>query len=181
MYSQAQFTVSRSDWIHFKRIASWRLKRALYKVGRAFNLLVVLMFALLPASPMGAMPTSAEGTAALVTDKGTYSPDEVVLISGSGFEAGDFALPVLQPDATVASGSVTADEGGAFTFEFSPDGGDGTYEARAYPADWSGDWSEAPLASVSFSVTTPPPQTEEPTPDPTEDPTVESTEEPTED
>src|SRR3972149_7038651 len=55
-----------------------------------------------------------------------------------------------------------------------PLGSAGTYEVRAYAPG-----NEAPVASVSFTVTAPPDPTQEPTAEPTQEPTTAPTQEPT--
>ncbi|MEJ2304886.1 MAG: hypothetical protein P8Y14_25460, partial [Anaerolineales bacterium] len=105
---------------------------------------------------------AAEGDAAtLSTDKPDYSPGDTVHITGGGFVAGNgYVLPVLRPDGTIVKGdgsftpgwdTVTADASGNLAYDYQLDGIFGTYEVRAYPSDWSGDWNLAPLASVTFT------------------------------
>ena len=117
-------------------------------------------FALL-ALPSGALSTNSPE---ISTDKPDYAPGETVHISGTGFQAGDYALPVLRPDNSLVKGDgsftpgwdiVTADAEGNFSYDYILNGIVGTYEARAYPADWSGDWGADPLASVTFTDANP--------------------------
>ena len=37
------------------------------------------------------------------------------------------------------------------SYDYQLNGVEGLYEARVYPADWSGDWGAEPLASVTFT------------------------------
>ena len=161
------------------RAAAWRTKRAARWTGRALHFFIVLMMTLLPVAPLGAMPAYAEGEALTATPLDA-APDETVFLSGSGFEADiSYDLLITIPDLSTETYPVAADADGAFTYEYLPTGGDGAYVGSVYPA---GD-SSTTLASASFSVTTPPPPTEEPTAEPTaeqtEEPTAEPTEEPT--
>ena len=106
---------------------------------------------------------SADGPT-LVTDKGDYAPGEVVHITGTGFASGaTYAMPVKRPDgsivlvepvthvATPGWGFATADWAGNLSYDYQLNGIVGDYEARAYPATWSGDWNETPIASVQFT------------------------------
>jgi hypothetical protein len=108
--------------------------------------------------------TAAIASAAtLTTDKADYKPEEVVHISGTGFNPGEtYAMPVKRPDgsivlvdpilhfATPGWGFAVADGAGNLSYDYQLDGVAGSYESRAYPLVWSGDWSEAPVASVTF-------------------------------
>src|SRR5439155_1323522 len=98
----------------------------------------------------------AEG-ATLRTDKPDYAPGEVVHISGTGFAPGEtYAMPVKRPDGSIVLvdpvthiptpgwGSATADASGNLSYYYQLDGIIGSYDARAYPAGWSGDWNQAP-------------------------------------
>jgi len=107
-----------------------------------------------------------EGTTpSLTTDKADYAPGEVVTVFGADFTPDTaYALPVLRPDGSIVtidpiSHEITygweitepAGADGSFAYFYQLDGILGTYEARAYPADWTGDWNETPLASVTFT------------------------------
>ena len=72
------------------------------------------------------------------TDKDDYSPDETVVISGSGL-IGDtlYDIPVIRPDGTIATGDGTfthgwdtfeTDTDGKFTYNYKLDGIEGLYE-----------------------------------------------------
>jgi hypothetical protein len=105
-------------------------------------------------------PSNAAPAPTLVSDKADYSPHEIVHLTGSGYTAGAaYDLPVRRPDGSIVKGdgsfapgwdSVTADGSGAIAYNYALDGVFGIYEARVYPSSWSGNWDEAPLASVSF-------------------------------
>ena len=75
----------------------------------------------------------------------------------------EYAVPVKRPDgsivlidpvehtATQGWGAATADATGNLSYDYQLNGVAGVYEARAYPANWSGEWSETPIASVTFT------------------------------
>jgi hypothetical protein len=99
----------------------------------------------------------------LTTGKSDYFSGEIVDITGSGFAPGTiYALPVMRPDgsiviidpvtrvATPGWETVLSDAEGHLAYSYQLDGILGDYEARAYPADWVGDWSQPPAASVIF-------------------------------
>ncbi|MGH2375040.1 MAG: hypothetical protein ACRDIC_16435, partial [bacterium] len=115
-----------------------------------------------------ALATAVGGTSpTLATDKTDYAPGEVVHITGSGFNAGEsYALPVKRPDGSIVTidpdthavtpnhwDVVTADADGSLAYDYQLDGIEGPYEARAYPADWGGDWNDSSLSSVGFTDT----------------------------
>jgi hypothetical protein len=115
----------------------------------------------------GAITASAAAQPSITTDKADYKPGEVVHISGTGFVPGEtYAMPVKRPDgsivlvdpvlhfATPGWGFAVADAAGDLAYEYQLDGVAGAYEARAYPVTWSGDWTEAPVASVTFTDST---------------------------
>ena len=101
----------------------------------------------------------------LTTDKADYAPGEVVQITGTGYESdAEYAVPVKRPNgdivtvdpfthlATPGWDTVNADELGNLSYPYQLNGVQGTYEARVYPAGWSGDWGAEPLlASVTFT------------------------------
>jgi len=104
--------------------------------------------------------SGVQGAPTLTTDKPDYLTGEVVHISGGGYAPGDYALPVLRPDGTIVKGDgsftpgwdvVTADASGNLAYDYQLDGVAGIYEARVYPSDWSGDWSQALIASTTFA------------------------------
>ncbi len=122
--------------------------------------LAIVMTALLA---VGAIPALAAGAPSLATDKPDYSPGQVVHISGTGFAAGNYDIPVKRPDgsivlvdpvthtATPGWGTATAGADGSLAYDYQLDGIAGSYEARAYPSPWNGDWTAAPVASVTFT------------------------------
>jgi len=114
------------------------------------------------AAAIVAIPALARAsTATLSTDKADYSPDQTVHFSGSGFGASTtYAFPVLRPDGSIVHGDgtftpgwdlVTSDSSGNLAYSYQLDGIQGSYEGRAYPAGWSGDWNASPVASVIFT------------------------------
>jgi hypothetical protein len=106
-------------------------------------------------------PTPAVTNPTLATDKPDYRPDETVHITGSGYDAGAaYAVPVMRPDGTMVRGdasglpgwdTVSADGAGNLAYDYVLDGIFGLYEARVYASPWSGNWSETPLATVTFT------------------------------
>jgi hypothetical protein len=127
--------------------------------------LVVTLLTLAAAFALFAFTSTANaGAATLSTDKADYAPGEVVHISGTGFAPGaTYAMPVKRPDGSIVTidpvthiplpgwGFATADPVGSLAYDYQLNGIQGEYEARAYPATWSGDWSEPSLASVTFT------------------------------
>src|SRR5512133_1156553 len=151
------------------------------KLGLFRLLDVIVILTMLFGGPMNvyAAPLAQDATPALATDKTDYASGETVHISGANFAAGDYLLRAIGPDANIADwGSVTADDTGAFQSDSPQMGASGSYELRAYPAGWSGDWSESPVAGITFTVTAPAP-IDTPTVEPTTEPTQASTTEPT--
>src|SRR3990172_3153349 len=123
----------------------------------ALALLIAVGSALSDSQAVAQTPT-------LTTDEADYAPGEVVLITGEGFAPTTaYAIPVMRPDGSIVVidpdthditpgwDAVLADANGGFTYNYQLDGIEGLYEARAYPANWAGDWSETPLASVTFT------------------------------
>src|SRR3990172_1801611 len=169
-------TVIRRGRSASRRLAS-QARGAARWISRAFPLWMTIVLALAAFAPLG--PSAAGAAAALqdgpilLTDRTGYQPGDTVHITGVGFAPGEYALPVMRPDGSTAPGAVIADEAGGPAYDYLPDGGEGSYEARAYSAGWSGDWGEAPLASVTFTVAPPPAPTG--TPVPSETPTPEPT------
>jgi hypothetical protein len=114
-------------------------------------------------APLG--PVHSDTTPTLTTDKADYAPEEVVHVSGTGFVPGTYAMPVKRPDGSIvvvdpsthqASPSpqwenATADDNGNLAYNYQLDGIGGTYEVRAYPSNWSGDWGADPIARVTFT------------------------------
>jgi hypothetical protein len=97
----------------------------------------------------------------LTTDKEDYFAAEIVPVQGAGFDADtDFDIPVIRPDGSIVLGdgsfrpgwdTIRSDGDGAFTYYYQLDGIDGTYEVRVYPAPWSGNLGELPVASMTFT------------------------------
>lgn len=119
----------------------------------------VVLGALLAVSSL-ALPQASALTPTFVTDKPNYLPNETVHITGTGYDAGAiYDIPVRRPDGTVVKGdgsfapgwdSTVASSSGALAYDYRLDGVYGLYEARVYPEAWAGDWSQAPLARVTF-------------------------------
>ena len=116
------------------------------------------------AGLLAPMVASAQGAATLSTDKADYHPGEIVHITGSGYAPDtEYAVPVKRPDGSIVTidpsthvatpgwHTVTTDAGGHLVYDYQLNGVQGSYEARAYPAAWSGDWSETPVASATFT------------------------------
>jgi Prealbumin-like fold domain len=108
--------------------------------------------------------STLEGTPTLTTDKADYGPGEVVHISGTGFAASTtYAIPVKRPDGSIVTidpkthvatpgwGTATTDAYGNLSYDYQLNGIYGLYEVRAYDHPWSGDWSQTPVASVTFT------------------------------
>ena len=117
-------------------------------------LLAVVLLALVAGN------SSVQGAPTLTTDKPDYLSGEIAHISGGGYAPSQYALPVLRPDGSIVKGDgsftlgwdiVTADAEGNLAYDYRLDGIFGGYEARVYPADWSGDWGQAPIASTTFT------------------------------
>jgi len=71
-------------------------------------------------------------TAVVTTDKTDYSPEETVLISGSGFNPNtQITVSVTRPDSNTESENVMSDSNGAFTYNYQLDGITGTYNVVA--------------------------------------------------
>ncbi|MBA2360366.1 MAG: hypothetical protein H0V79_05420, partial [Actinobacteria bacterium] len=72
-------------------------------------------------------------------------------------------MPVKRPDGSIVVVDpilhlatpgwqwATSDAAGNLTYDYQLNGIEGLYEARAYPANWFGDWYSQPVASVIFS------------------------------
>ena len=108
--------------------------------------------------------STAFASATLTTGKADYHPGEVVDITGSGFVPGEtYAMPVMRPNGSIVTVDpilhlatpgwefATADASGNLVYNYQLNGVEGSYEARAYPVSWAGDWSETPVASVTFT------------------------------
>jgi len=108
--------------------------------------------------------TDVQGAPTLTSDKLDYFSGDTAHISGGGYAPGEYALPVMRPNGSIVRGDgsftpgwniVTADAEGNLAYEYKLDGIAGVYEARVYPADWSGDWSQAWIASTTFTDSVP--------------------------
>ncbi|NPV09184.1 MAG: DUF11 domain-containing protein, partial [Anaerolineae bacterium] len=92
---------------------------------------------------LGVSVAWAQWAPSVVTDKPDYAPGETVIVTGSGFTAGEqYDIPVIRPDGTIVKGDgsfvpgwdvVTADGVGAFTYLYQLNGVPGDYEVRVYP------------------------------------------------
>ena len=99
--------------------------------------------------------------ASVTTDKADYQPEEIVIVSGSGFApATPYDIPIIRPDGTIVRGdgtftpgwdTMTSSGSGSFTYLYQLDGIIGTYQVRVYPSPWSGDLAQVPLASTTFT------------------------------
>ena len=108
-------------------------------------------------------PANASGPI-LQTDKLDYAPNEIVHITGSGFASGAaYDIPVQRPDgsivlydpvmhvATPGFGSANADITGLLKYDYQLNGIGGTYEIHVYNKPWSGNFADAPVASLQFT------------------------------
>ena len=131
---------------------------------RMFPALCLALLLVCSASFVTLIASAQTSTPTLATDKADYAPGEVVHITGTGYTSGvTYALPVRRPDGSIVTidpithlptpgwDVVTADVAGNLTYDYQLNGIAGLYEARAYPHLWSGNWSETPLASVTFT------------------------------
>ncbi len=98
----------------------------------------------------------------VTTDKPDYSPNETVIITGSGFSPNAYYdVPVIRPDGTIVKGdgsfapgwdTVLADASGSFVYLYQLDGITGTYTVQVYPLPWGGPGSgQTPVASTTFT------------------------------
>ncbi len=98
----------------------------------------------------------------VTTDKPDYRPGETVIVSGDGFASStNYDVPIIRPDGTIVKGggapfipgwdTVTSDASGDFTYNYKLNGVEGLYEVRVYASPWSGDRTEIPLASTTFT------------------------------
>src|SRR5262245_13113391 len=103
---------------------------------------------------------AAAASPTLTTDQLDYAPDQTVHVSGSGFDANTaYAIPIRRPDGSIVHGdgtftpgwdTVASDGSGNLSYDYQLDGVTGTYQARTYPATWNGDWTQAPVATLTF-------------------------------
>src|SRR5262249_20938525 len=70
------------------------------------------------------------------------------------------AIAVKRPDGSLVKGDgtfnsgwdkTTTDASGRLTYSYQLDDLQGLYLARVYPATWSGDWTQTPLAGAAFT------------------------------
>ena len=135
------------------------LRIAAFKV---IDVIVILTMVFGAPLNVSAAPQAQAESPSLSTDLADYAPGESAHITGSGFDAGDYALSATGPDGTADWGTVTANEDGGFESDSPALASAGTYEISAYAPG-----SEEAVASVSFTVTAPPAPTEPPTEEPT--------------
>src|SRR5687767_15823302 len=88
-----------------------KLRNATFKV---MDILVILTMVLGSPLSIAATATPQDAMPKLTTDKSDYAPGESAHITGSGFDAGDYALSATGPDGTADWGTVTANEDGEF-------------------------------------------------------------------
>ncbi|MGD0766087.1 MAG: hypothetical protein ABR978_07250, partial [Dehalococcoidia bacterium] len=127
----------------------------------------------------------AQAAPELTTDKGDYSPEEVVTITGGGFAPNTaYDIVVIRPDGTIVHGDGSflpgwdttplTDESGSFTYLYQLDGVQGTYVVEAYLSPFVGDpLSDTPITTVTFT------DCPRPTPTATKTPTRTATRTPT--
>ena len=123
-------------------------------LGFAALAVTALIVAALAVTNTNAAPT-------VTTDKADYHPSDTVIITGGGFAPNTFYdVPVVRPDGSVVKGdgtltlgwdSVFTNGSGAFTYNYKLDGVLGSYQVKVYPYGWNGNFSEAPLASTTFT------------------------------
>jgi parallel beta-helix repeat protein len=131
--------------------------------ARALAIAAVAMVLMGVVAPVASIQASS-ATPTLWTGQADYAPESVVDVHGSGFEPGArYAIPVQRPDGSIVLvdpvthvarpgwDTVTAAADGSLSYSYQLDGIQGGYEARAYPPDWNGDWTRAPIASVAFT------------------------------
>jgi hypothetical protein len=143
--------------------------------GRRLRVWIAALVALLTIGCLTVFAQAQGGAGpTLTTDKADYHPEQVVHVSGTGFEPNTrYAMPVQRPkgsivvvDPTTHTATpgweyATADANGDLNYNYQLDGVEGTYEVRAYPESWSdpnspdqwtSDWNNgAPLASTTFT------------------------------
>src|SRR6185295_1572846 len=108
-----------------------------------------------------ALGIAAANAATVTSDKADYAPEEIVILSGSGFAPSTtYAIPVIRPDGSIVKGdgtftpgwdTMTSSGSGSFTYLYQLDGIIGTYQVRVYPSPWSGNLGQVPLATTTFT------------------------------
>src|SRR5512133_347798 len=124
---------------------------------------VLVILTMVFGAPMNAAaaPLAQSESPVLVLDKSDYAPGESAHVTGGGFSPGDYVLAAMGPDGTVVNwATVIADETGYLVTDSPALDMAGSYGVRAYAVDWAGDWGQAAVAAVSFSVTALPEPTE---------------------
>src|SRR3972149_7825801 len=123
------------------------------------------LIAVAVALGLGLLSSGTPGSAhngAVTTDKADYAPDETVIVTGSGFGAGEsLDIPVIRPNGSIVVGdgsfadgwdAVVADGNGNFPYPYVLNGILGTYTVEVYPTPWGGPASgETPLANTTFT------------------------------
>src|SRR3972149_9940899 len=123
------------------------------------------LIAVAVALGLGLLSSGTPGSAhngAVTTDKADYAPDETVIVTGSGFGAGEsLDIPVIRPNGSIVVGdgsfadgwdAVVADGNGNFPYPYVLNGILGTYTVEVYHTPWGGPASgETPLASTTFT------------------------------
>jgi hypothetical protein len=122
----------------------------------AFGVLIGIAAAILLV-----MTPGSNAAPLLTTDKADYYAAETVTVTGTGFAPNTtYDIPIIRPDGSMVKGdgtltpgwdSVTSSGSGAFTYYYELDGIFGSYEVRTYPASWSGNLSESPITSMTFT------------------------------
>src|SRR6185369_4150764 len=143
-----------------------------FKFFNALTIALILLQAVLPIPALAMASTS--------TPQSDYAPGSVVAISADssdGFVAGENGhVDVSGPNGASLACDATADDNGAWTCDVTVGSDDSAAGDYSYTA--TGETSGA-SSSGSFTVTAPPPPTEEPTQAPTVVPTDTATAEPT--
>ena len=122
--------------------------------------LISIVIALLAAVVFS--PSVTHAAPSVTTDKADYSPDETVIVTGSGFNNGDVLdVVITRPDASIIKGdgtftdgwdTVTAGPGGSFTYNYVLNGILGTYTVDVYSSPWNGpDSYDVPMATTTFT------------------------------
>ncbi|HET9476318.1 MAG TPA: hypothetical protein VFP63_02390, partial [Dehalococcoidia bacterium] len=131
----------------------------LHSVRRLMPALLGVLVALLAAVLF--YPDSGQAAPILATDKADYYAAETVTVTGTGFAPNTtYDIPIIRPDGSLVKGdgtltpgwdSITSDASGDFTYLYKLDGIFGSYEVRAYQSSWSGNLSEGPITTVTFT------------------------------
>ena len=126
----------------------------------AITVIAILLLAALAGAAMGWIAIVAgEGDPQVTTDKASYGADELVTITGTGFNSGQVLdVPVVRPDDTIATGdgtdtpgfdTIIADAAGDFTYYYQLAGyASGIYTVEVYDNSDTGHLTL--LASTTF-------------------------------